>query len=50
MGLERLRRRAPSTEVVMMTGYGTITAAVQAMKLGAYDYLESRSIPTQPPW
>ena len=35
-----MKARAPSTEVVMMTGYGTVGDAVQAMKLGAYDYLE----------
>jgi two-component system response regulator AtoC len=38
--LEAVKARAPSTEVIMMTGYGTIADAVQAMKLGAYDYLE----------
>ncbi len=38
--LQAVKARAPSTEVVMMTGYGTIGDAVQAMKMGAYDYLE----------
>ena len=30
----------PDTPVVVLTGYGTVTAAVEAMKLGAYDFLE----------
>jgi CheY-like chemotaxis protein len=29
----------PYTEVIMMTGYATIETAVEAMKLGAFDYL-----------
>jgi two-component system response regulator HydG len=41
-GIETLRRvRAvrPALSVVMMTGHGTIDSAVEAMKLGAFDYL-----------
>ena len=38
--LEAVKARAPSTEVVMMTGYANVGDAVQAMKMGAYDYLE----------
>jgi DNA-binding NtrC family response regulator len=41
-GLEILRRvhqEAPETSVVMMTAYGTVESAVEAMKLGAFDYL-----------
>jgi DNA-binding NtrC family response regulator len=38
--LRAAKARSPSTEVVMMTGYGTVADAVQAMKDGAYDYLE----------
>jgi DNA-binding NtrC family response regulator len=38
--LRAVKACSPSTEVVMMTGYGTIADAVQAMKMGAYDYLE----------
>jgi DNA-binding NtrC family response regulator len=37
--LERLRKERPGMEVVMVTAYGTIEGAVQAMKLGASDYL-----------
>ena len=41
-GLELLRdikARAPATEVVIITAYATAENAVQAMKLGAYDYV-----------
>ncbi len=37
--LERLKKILPRTEVAIMTGYGSIETAVQAMKLGAYDYI-----------
>lgn len=37
--LEKVKSRSPRTEVLIMTAYGTVTSAVQAMKLGAYDYL-----------
>jgi DNA-binding NtrC family response regulator len=37
--LRKLKARRPETEVVMMTGHGTIESAVEAMKCGAYDYL-----------
>ncbi len=30
----------PRTEVAIMTGHGSIESAVDAMKLGAYDYIE----------
>jgi DNA-binding NtrC family response regulator len=41
-GLEFLRQAKkllPRTEIAVMTGHGTIETAVQAMKLGAYDYI-----------
>ena len=37
--LERVRGEMPEISVVMMTAYGTVESAVQAMKLGAFDYL-----------
>ncbi len=37
--LKMLRDRVPSLAVIVMTGYSTISNAVQAMKLGAVDYL-----------
>jgi len=37
--LRRLRTKWPSTDVVVMTAYGSIETAVEAMRAGAYDYL-----------
>jgi DNA-binding NtrC family response regulator len=37
--LSKLKADHPECEVIMLTGQGTIQTAVQAMKLGAYDYL-----------
>ena len=37
--LEQLKRERPSLEVVMVTAHGTIESAVQAMKMGATDFL-----------
>ena len=36
---ERLKALQPDVEVVLLTGQGTIESAVQAMKLGVFDYL-----------
>ncbi len=38
--LEASRAAQPRVPVVVLTGYGTIGTAVEAMKLGAYDFLE----------
>ncbi len=37
--LKNLKEVAPDLDVVMMTGYGSVPSAVEAIKLGAYDYL-----------
>jgi DNA-binding NtrC family response regulator len=37
--LRRLKGTWPDTEVVVMTAYGSIDTAVEAMRCGAYDYL-----------
>jgi NtrC-family two-component system response regulator AlgB len=37
--LREIRRRRPDTTVVLMTAYGTVPQAVEAMQAGAYDYL-----------
>ena len=37
--LERARTAVPEMEVVMLTAHGTVDSAVQAMRLGAFDYL-----------
>jgi len=31
---------APEMEVIILTAYGTVDTAVEAMKLGAFDYLQ----------
>jgi two-component system response regulator HydG len=36
--LHQIKTRRPDAVVVMVTGYGTVQSAVQAMKNGAYDY------------
>jgi two-component system, NtrC family, response regulator AtoC len=37
--LRQVKQLLPRTEVAIMTGHGSIESAVQAMKLGAYDYV-----------
>ena len=37
--LRQLKRHDPSLEVVVMTGFPDVATAVEALKLGAYDYL-----------
>ncbi|MBE0617664.1 MAG: response regulator, partial [Proteobacteria bacterium] len=37
--LRRVRERWPGVEVVLVTGYGTMDDAVEALRLGAYDFL-----------
>ncbi len=37
--LEKVKSRSQQTEVLIMTAYGSVPSAVQAMKLGACDYL-----------
>src|SRR5438034_8611858 len=37
--LPRVKQILPRTEIAIMTGHGSIETAVQAMKLGAYDYI-----------
>jgi DNA-binding NtrC family response regulator len=49
-GLELLRRigkEYPETVVVMLTGYGTIESAVEALRMGATDYLTKPVVDTE---
>jgi two-component system nitrogen regulation response regulator NtrX len=38
--LRELQRRSPVTPVVVVSGYGSVTDAVEAMRLGAAEYIE----------
>lgn len=38
--LRAVKQAQPMTEVIVMTAYGTIESAVEAMRLGAYDYIQ----------
>lgn len=49
-GIELLgetKKIQPNMEIVMLTGYGTIESAIEAMKKGAYDYLSKPINPTE---
>lgn len=37
--LREIKRRAPLTEVVMLTGHANLEVAIQGMEMGAFDYL-----------
>ena len=37
--LKESKRRSPQTSVIILTGYGDLTSAVDALRLGADDYL-----------
>ena len=37
--LKKIKKLQPSIEVIMMTGFGSIETAVEAMKLKAFDYI-----------
>ena len=38
--LKALKETQPDTEAIILTGQATVDTAIEAMKLGAYDYLE----------
>ena len=38
--LKQIRNLSPKTDVVIITGFGTVETAVEAMKYGAYDYIQ----------
>lgn len=37
--LESIKEKSPATEVIIVTGFGTVASAVEAMRKGAYHYL-----------
>ena len=38
--LEAIKAHRSETEVIIVTGFGTINSAIKALKLGSYDYLQ----------
>jgi DNA-binding NtrC family response regulator len=38
--LKRIKGKQPDTEIIMLTGQGTIKTTMEAMKLGAEDFLQ----------
>jgi len=45
--LKEIKKVSPSTPVIVITAYGTIENAVEAMKKGAYDYITKPITPDQ---
>ena len=45
--LEKAKALVPRSEIAVMTGHGSIETAVQAMKLGAYDYISKPFSPLE---
>jgi DNA-binding NtrC family response regulator len=45
--LERVKKMFPRAEIAVMTGHGSVETAVQAMKLGAYDYISKPFSPLE---
>lgn len=45
--LQTLRRDYPDTIVIMITGFSTVETAVEAMKLGAFDYIPKPFTPDE---
>jgi len=37
--ISQVREKSPSTQIILITGFASIETAVEAIKLGAYDYL-----------
>jgi len=44
--LKKVKEGWPDIEVIMITGYQTINTAVEAIKLGAFDYIEKPFTPS----
>ncbi len=45
--MRAVQQSSPQTDIIMMTGYATIEHAVEAMRLGAFDYLQKPFEPGQ---
>lgn len=38
--LSAIREKSPNTEVIVVTGHATVESAIEAMRLGSYDYVQ----------
>ncbi len=38
--MERIKQHDPSIEVILITGYSSVTSAIESMKKGAFDYVK----------
>jgi DNA-binding NtrC family response regulator len=45
--IRRIRRERPHTAIVVITGFGTVGSAVEAVRLGVSDYIEKPFTPKQ---
>ncbi len=45
--LKACQRRDPELPVIIITGYGSVDSAIEAMKIGAYDYIEKPFDPAE---
>jgi len=45
--LDRIKKEYPDVLVIMITGYSTVQSAVEAMKLGAFDYIPKPFTPDE---
>lgn len=45
--LKNVKENWPDTEVIVITGYGTVSTALEALRHGAYDYIEKPFTPDQ---
>ena len=43
--LTRINKEWPDTKVIMITGYSTVDTAVQALRFGAYNFIEKPFTP-----
>jgi len=37
--LREMKKRKPLTEVIMLTGHGSVESGIQGLQLGAYNYV-----------
>ncbi|MCP3889826.1 MAG: response regulator [Desulfobulbaceae bacterium] len=45
--IKKVKETQPETEVVVITGYSSVTSAVDAMKIGVFDYLTKPFVETE---